>query len=82
MYLSWCHNFTVYFHRYGLFRLIDIQGLRQIMPVTLETFYEHVLKSSKLGAEILEREWLHECCTVVDRFRDDIEEMMPKDQVR
>ncbi|XP_041348477.1 dynein heavy chain 3, axonemal-like isoform X2 [Gigantopelta aegis] len=65
--------------KFSLFRLIDIQGLRQMMPVTMETFYERVLKSSTFGADILEKEWLNECCAIVDRMRDEIEEMMPKD---
>ena len=65
--------------RYGDFRLIDIPSLREIMPVTMEDFIEHVKASSKKGAETLRTQWLTECCDIIDEQRDNIEELMPSD---
>ena len=65
--------------RYGKFRLIDIPGLRDIMPVTMETFIDHVKASSKKAAEILNTQWVAECCAIIDDRRDMIEGIMPTD---
>ena len=65
--------------RYGSFRLIDIPGLREIMPVTMEMFVDHVKQSSAAGAERLKKEWIPECCQIIDSKRDDIEAWMPMD---
>ena len=59
--------------------MIDIPNLREIMPVTMEDFIEHVKASSKKGAEILKTQWLTECCDIIDEQRDNIEELMPSD---
>ena len=59
--------------------MIDIANLREIMPVTMEDFIEHVKASSKKGAEILKTQWLTECCDIIDEQRDNIEELMPSD---
>ena len=67
------------FPRYGDFRLIDIPGLRAIMPVTMETFLEHVSASSKQAAQVLRTQWLPECCRIVDDQRDEVEKWMPED---
>ena len=77
LYISWfsCH----FSFRYGRFRLIDIPGLRDIMPVTMETFIDHVKASSKKGAEILSTQWVAECCAIIDDRRDMIEGIMPSD---
>lgn len=48
-----------------------------MMPVTIETFLKHVQDSSKSGAEKLSREWLAECCAIIDSHRENIEQWMP-----
>ncbi|CAH1783206.1 unnamed protein product, partial [Owenia fusiformis] len=63
--------------KYGTFRLIDIPGLKKIMPITMESFLEHVSNSSHHGAKILKEEWLVECCDIIDEWRDNLEEWMP-----
>ena len=69
--------------RYGNFRLIDIPGLKRIMPVTMATFMKHVADSSLKGARLLTEHWLKECCSIIDDRREDIEYLMPlDDQVR
>ena len=65
--------------RYKDFRLIDIPKLREVMPVTMEDFTEHVKESSKKGAEILRTQWVNECCDIIDEHRDNIEDLMPGD---
>ena len=67
--------------RYGNFRLIDIPGLKEIMPVTMETFLKHVEESSQAGSCILAKEWMKECCDIVDSFRDAIESLTPRKSV-
>ncbi|GFO22914.1 dynein heavy chain 3, axonemal [Plakobranchus ocellatus] len=69
-------------HKYANFRLIDILGLRAIMPVTMETFLKHVQDSSKAGAELLEHRWLSDCTDLIDDMREAVEEWMPADSVR
>ncbi|XP_076448252.1 dynein axonemal heavy chain 3-like [Babylonia areolata] len=62
-------------YKYGSFRLIDIPGLRQVMPVTMETFLKHVQDSSRAGARRLAKEWMSECSDIVDSYRDSIESL-------
>lgn len=64
---------------FGSFRLIDIPGLRDIMPVTMETLVQHVTDSSEAGAQQLRDEWIPECCRIVDELRDEVEAWMPMD---
>ena len=45
----------------------------------METFIEHVKASSARGAETLRKEWIPECCQIIDAKRDDIEAWMPLD---
>ncbi|XP_066284547.1 dynein axonemal heavy chain 3-like isoform X3 [Branchiostoma lanceolatum] len=66
---------------YSTFRLIDIPGLQQVMPLTLEAFKEHVETSSKKGAELLQSRWLTQCAEVVTEHRDSLEASMPLDEV-
>ena len=69
--------------RYGAFRLIDLPGLKKIMPVTMENFLEHVEKSTSDGVNKLRYDWLPECCAIIDMRRDDVEKWMPQeDEVR
>ncbi|XP_059151071.1 dynein axonemal heavy chain 3-like [Physella acuta] len=69
------------FHqRYKTLRLVDIPGLRAIMPVTMETFLKHVQDSSKAAAAVLENVWLNECCELIDQLRDEVEAWMPADK--
>lgn len=67
------------FFRYGSFRLIDIPGLREVMPITMEEFLKHVEKSTKAGVEKLRFDWLPECCAIVDMKREEVEKWMPQD---
>ncbi|KAK7101862.1 hypothetical protein V1264_020178 [Littorina saxatilis] len=66
--------------KYGKLRLIDIPGLKQIMPVTMETFLKHVQESSRAGARVLAKEWIQECCDIVDSRREEIESFTPRRQ--
>ena len=69
--------------RYGAFRLIDLPGLKKVMPVTMENFLEHVEKSTSDGVNKLRYDWLPECCAIIDMRRDDVEKWMPQeDEVR
>ncbi|KAH9505437.1 hypothetical protein Btru_057282 [Bulinus truncatus] len=65
--------------RFQDFRLIDIAGLKKIMPVTMEDFINHVKASSKQSSEILQNVWLADCANMMDQMRDDIEAWMPTD---
>ncbi|XP_070559259.1 dynein axonemal heavy chain 3-like isoform X5 [Ptychodera flava] len=67
--------------KYATFRLIDIAGLKSIMPITMEEFHDHVKTSSAMGAKILKQEWLKECAGIINDNRESIEEWMPKDEV-
>ncbi len=49
------------------------------MPVTMETFVDHVKKSSSDGASILCKHWVAECCDIIDDQRDEVELLMPED---
>ncbi|KAL4226016.1 hypothetical protein ACF0H5_014003 [Mactra antiquata] len=74
------YSILYHFHtKYGLFRLIDIPGLREVMPVTMEDFLKHVQKSTKAGVEKMRYEWLPECCAIVDMKREEVEKWMPQD---
>ncbi|KAK7495478.1 hypothetical protein BaRGS_00013176, partial [Batillaria attramentaria] len=64
--------------KYGDFRLIDIPGLKEVMPVTMETFLKHVQESSRAAAKRLSRDWLAECCAIIDDHRDIVEMWMPR----
>ncbi|KAL3852322.1 hypothetical protein ACJMK2_015979 [Sinanodonta woodiana] len=66
-------------YKYGKFRLIDIPGLRKVMPITMEKFTEHVQNSSKSGSQKLQHDWLAECCAVVEENQDEIEAWMQQD---
>ena len=78
-------NLSGYMHlfdsRYKDLRLIDIPGLKALMPITMETFLKHVQDSSKAGAGVLENVWLADCCNLIDQFRDEVEAWMPPDAV-
>ena len=75
--------YEIPFFRYGAFRLIDLPGLKKIMPVTMENFLEHVEKSTSDGVNKLRYDWLPECCAIIDMRRDDVEKWMPQeDEVR
>ncbi|PVD24893.1 hypothetical protein C0Q70_15383 [Pomacea canaliculata] len=65
--------------KYGTLRLIDLPGLKGQMPVTMETFVKHVQDSSAEGFQRLSRDWVAECCTIVDEHRDAIEMTMPRE---
>ncbi|XP_033642613.1 dynein heavy chain 3, axonemal-like [Asterias rubens] len=66
--------------KYFTFRLIDIPGLKKVMPLTMEAFLDHVESSSKKGREILDKEWMSECTAIVGRNQDEIERWMPVDE--
>ncbi|KAK6993742.1 dynein heavy chain 3 axonemal, partial [Biomphalaria glabrata] len=68
------------FHvRFNDFRLIDINDLKKLMPVTMEEFLNHVKVSSSSAAETLQKVWLSDCCNLIDEMRDEIEAWMPVD---
>ena len=67
--------------RYASFRLIDIPGLKQVIPITMEAFLDHVKASCKRGRQLLVDGWLAECATIVDEQREAIEEWMSLDEV-
>ncbi|XP_053376707.1 dynein axonemal heavy chain 3-like [Mercenaria mercenaria] len=74
------YNILYHFHsKYGDFRLIDIPGLLEIMPITMEDFLKHVQESTKAGVEKLRYDWLPECCAIVDMRREEVEQWMPQD---
>ncbi|XP_069141245.1 dynein axonemal heavy chain 3-like isoform X4 [Argopecten irradians] len=82
LYITHPIMYTILYHfesKYGSFRLIDLPGLRKIMPVTMETFLKHVQNSSTSGATLLRNQWLQECCDLVDSQRDEVERWMPQD---
>jgi hypothetical protein len=51
------------------------------MPLTVEDFLKHVQESSKEGFRVLSQQWLHECCDIVDDYREEIESMTPRNTV-
>ena len=75
----WKFHSQIFVYRYGTFRLIDLPGLKKIMPVTMENFLEHVEKSTTKGVNTLRYDWLPECCAIIDMRRDDVEKWMPED---
>ena len=62
---------------YADFRLIDIPSMRSQMPLTLESLKGHVIKSSLNGSQLLRKQWIVECCAIVDNHREEIEAWMP-----
>ncbi|KAH3881436.1 hypothetical protein DPMN_005362, partial [Dreissena polymorpha] len=82
VYITHPAMFSILYHfheKYGTFRLIDIPGLHAVMPVTMETFLQHVQRSTKVGVSHLENDWLPECCGIVDLRREEVEQWMPQD---
>ena len=80
LHLFWSLFILVY--RYSSFRLIDTSGLKEVMPLTMNTFLDHVKESSLRGREILLNDWITECSSIVQKNRDGIEQWMPSDEVR
>ena len=75
---KWTHFYII--SRYGSLRLIDIPHLRTVMPLTMEDIRESVVETSKKGAELLNDQWVMECCDIVDDNRDAVEKWMPGDE--
>jgi len=65
--------------RYGSFRLIDIPGLRSIMPITMQQFVQHVTESTQRGVAHLRDDWLPESCAIMEVNREEVEKWMPQD---
>ncbi|XP_038073730.1 dynein heavy chain 3, axonemal-like isoform X4 [Patiria miniata] len=66
--------------KYSSFRLIDIPGLKEVMPLTMDAFLAHVKASSLKGRQTLLNEWVLECSSIIRSNQDEIERWMPNDE--
>nr|XP_054750956.1 dynein axonemal heavy chain 3-like isoform X12 [Lytechinus pictus] len=64
--------------QYAHLRMLDRPGIEEIMPLTPETFLDHIKNTTKQTREILINDWLEECANMIDDERDEIERWMPE----
>ncbi|XP_052779096.1 dynein axonemal heavy chain 3-like isoform X2 [Mya arenaria] len=82
LYITHPAMYTLLYHfheKYGSFRLIDIPGLRSVMPITMQGFLSHVQESTMRGVTHLRDDWLPESCAIMDMRREEVELWMPHD---
>ena len=53
---------------------MDLPGLRETMPLTMDDFVKDVQKSCNTCRNILVNKWIPECCDVINKYKDDIEQ--------
>lgn len=68
--------------RFADFRLIDLPGLRECLPLTTTELRKHVQQSSEEGAKFLTEKWIPACVEIVSNRREDIESWMPGEEVK
>ena len=68
--------------RFADFRLIDLPGLLDCLPLSTAELTRHVQKSSQEGARFLENVWVPACVEIISQRRDEVEAWMPGDEVR
>ena len=68
--------------RFADFRLIDLPGLRECLPLTTTELRKHVQQSSEEGAKFLTKKWIPACVEIVSNRREDIESWMPGEEVK
>ena len=61
--------------------MCDIPDLNAKAPLTVTEFLENVKVSCDKGHALLKEVWLAECGTIVADLREDIESLMPEDEV-
>lgn len=62
--------------------MCDIPDLTAKSPLTVDGLLEHIKLSCEKGRAMLKETWLVECATIVGDLKEDIENMMPVDEVR
>ena len=68
--------------RYSDLRLVDIPGITKSLPLTIEIFSKRVQESSEKAARLLQTEWVPACVKIISDKRQEIEALMPDDEVR
>lgn len=68
--------------RYSSLRMCDISDLTANSPLTIDRFLDHIKMYCDKGQAMLKEVWLVECATIVADLREDIESLMPDDEVR
>lgn len=67
---------------YSDLRLIDIQSLKESLPLTITELRKNTHKATKKGIKRLLDGWIPSCVKIISDRRDDIEEWMPEDEVK
>ncbi|KAM9311612.1 dynein axonemal heavy chain 3-like [Gastrophryne carolinensis] len=69
-----------FYTRYASFRLLNVQDLLTVVPLTLEGLINHIQNDIKKRSEHLQETWLRDCCDIVTQNRENIESEMPQDE--
>ena len=67
---------------YSDLRLIDIQSLKESLPLTITELRKNTHKATQKGIKRLLDGWIPSCVKIISDRRDDIEEWMPEDEVK
>ncbi|RMX56942.1 hypothetical protein pdam_00011068, partial [Pocillopora damicornis] len=66
---------------YSDLRLIDIQSLKESLPLTITELRKNTHKATQKGIKRLLDGWIPSCVKIISDRRDDIEEWMPEDEI-
>ncbi|XP_063786085.1 dynein axonemal heavy chain 3-like [Pseudophryne corroboree] len=69
-----------FYTNYSTFRLVDIAGLLQLVPLMLDEFFAHMSCVVRTQSELLKETWLKDCCEIVNQNRENIESVMSEDE--
>ena len=69
-------------YRYSSLRLIDIPGLTKSLPLTTESFRNHVQQSCNEAARTIQMDWVPACVKIISDRREEVEALMPDDEVK
>lgn len=61
--------------------MLDIEGVRDAIPLTLKDFILHVKLENETAVKHLETNWIPECCMVLREQQDSIEEWVKSDNM-
>lgn len=75
-------TFLLFDCSYSDLRLIDIQSLKESLPLTITELRKNTHKATQKGIKRLLDGWIPSCVKIISDRRDDIEEWMPEDEVK
>ena len=68
-----------FFKSYLNFRLIDIENMKKVLPLTIEEFVNYIKIDVEAKKSFLLENWYQACVGFVSAYKEDIENLMPDD---